>query len=235
MATTINIREVNVVKPKPLTARQIKAAETRRRMLDAAYAAFCTHGYAATTMEAIAADAGVAVQTLYFSFRTKDGLLQAVHDRTVLGDEGLPPQLQPWYLAALAEPDVARAVASVVAGTGEIFARVAPMVPVFHAVAGEPAGDVWRRGEEMRAAGYADLLRALTAKAKLRRGLTLADARDLLFVLLSPETYRTLVIERQWSAARWRAWISQALLRELFASDPRGNSKKSGVPLRANE
>src|ERR1051325_4765243 len=87
-------------------SRREKAAATRRRMLDAAYELFCRDGYRATTMEAIADRAGVAVQTLYFTFHTKDELFQAVHERTVLGDENLPPRMQPWYLAAVAAPDV---------------------------------------------------------------------------------------------------------------------------------
>ena len=57
-------------------SRQERAATTRRRMLDAAYDLFCEQGFRATTMDAIAQRAGVAVQTLYFTFHTKDALLQ---------------------------------------------------------------------------------------------------------------------------------------------------------------
>ena len=64
-------------------------------MLEAAYELFCSDGYRATTMEAIAERAGVAVQTLYFTFHTKDELFQAVHDHTVLGDDIVPPPMQP--------------------------------------------------------------------------------------------------------------------------------------------
>ena len=74
-------------------------------MLDAAYDLFCSDGYRPTTMEAIAERAGVAVQTLYFTFHTKDDLFQEVHERTVLGDENLPPPMQTWYLAAVASED----------------------------------------------------------------------------------------------------------------------------------
>src|SRR6187399_1573894 len=79
-------------------SRQERAAGTRRRMLDAAYDLFCDQGFRATTMEAIAERAGVAVQTLYFTFHTKDELLQAVQDRAVLGDDvPTPPHEQPWF------------------------------------------------------------------------------------------------------------------------------------------
>ncbi len=207
------------VKGKPAGSRKEKAAATRRRMLDAAYRLFCDQGYRATTMEAIAAEAGVAVQTLYFTFHTKDELLQQVHDRTVLGDEGLPPQLQPWYREALDEPDVTRALEMIVDGTQQIFARVAPMLPVFHTVAGEPAGEVWVRGEQLRADGYDALLQALERKHPLRTGLRHAAARDILFVVLGPETYRAFVHERHWTVARWIRWIVAVLASDLFGID----------------
>src|SRR5918997_1673386 len=116
-------------------SRQEQAAATRQRILDAAYDAFCELGYRATTMALIAERAGVAVQTVYFTFRTKDALLQEVHDQTVLG-RGTPvvPPQQPWFAAAAAEPDPARATRILVAGIGTINARVAPMLPVFQAV-----------------------------------------------------------------------------------------------------
>ena len=117
-------------------SRQERAAGTPRRMLDAAYDLFCELGFRATTMEAIADRAGVAVQTLYFTFHTKvDALLQEVHHRTVLGEENTPPGArQEWYLAAMAEPDAHRAVAMLVQGHLTILQRVAPMMPVFHTV-----------------------------------------------------------------------------------------------------
>ncbi len=203
------------VKGQP-TGRQAKAALTRARMLDAAYDLFCAEGYRATTMEAIAERAGVAVQTVYFTFHTKDALLQEVHDRTVLGDDAVPPPLQPWYRAANAEPDVARAVTRIVRGVAEILTRVAPMLPVFHAVSVDPAGAVFRRAEDLRRHGYDDLVRMLEKKAPLRPGLNRAHASDLLFVLLGPELYRTLVIERGWSLNDWAEWTSATILRDLF-------------------
>ena len=89
-------------------------------MLAGAYELFCELGFRATTMDAIAQRAGVAVQTLYFTFRTKDALLQAVHDWTVLGNDATPPPMQPWYLAAAAEPDARKSVALIVSGVATI-------------------------------------------------------------------------------------------------------------------
>lgn len=197
-------------------SRAEKAAATRRRMLTAAYDLFCEQGYRATTMAAVAERAGVAVQTLYFTFHTKDELLQDVQDWTVLTDDPTPPPLQRWYLAAMAEPDPARAVALIVGGTADILARVAPMIPVFHAVSAEPAGAVYARSEALRVDGMRDLVGALRTKSPLRKGLTADRAVDLLVVLLGPECYRSFVIDRGWSEKRWIAWTSALLTRELF-------------------
>ena len=201
-------------------SRREQAAATRQRILDAAYDLFCELGYRATTMTLIAERAGVAVQTVYFTFRTKDALLQEVHDQTVLG-RGTPvlPMNQPWYRAAAAETDPARATRVLVEGMGTILARVAPMLPVFHAVAADPAGEVYRNAEALRRPAMYDVAReVLLTKGELRPGVDVAHAGDLLVVLLGPEIYRMYVLEVGWSHTRWVDWTAQVLLRELFAA-----------------
>jgi AcrR family transcriptional regulator len=188
-------------------------------MLDAAYAQFCELGFRATTMDAIAERAGVAVQTLYFTFHTKDELLQAVHDRTVLGDDQIPPPLQQWHLDAVTEPDAGQAIYLLVAGISNILARAAPMLPVYDAVAQDPAGAVHRQAEELRHSGYRDLLAELETKAPLRAGLDREHATDALFVLIGPPIYRSLVIERGWTQTEWIEWTTAVLRRELFGVD----------------
>ena len=201
-------------------SRQEKAAATRRRMLEAAYEQFCRDGYRATTMEAIAERAGVAVQTLYFSFHTKDELFQQVHERTVLGDENLPPPMQPWYRAAVAADDVREAVRHICRGVLSISRRVAPMIPAFHAVAGDPAGEVWERSQRMRHDGMVDLVGVLTKNARLRTGVTKAHAADVLYLLLGPDLYWTMVLGRGWSEHQLASWTERVALNDLFGSEP---------------
>lgn len=205
---------------KSTVSRQERTAQTRGRMLNAAYDLFCEQGFRATTMDSIAERAGVAVQTLYFTFHTKDALLQEVHDHTVLGDDPTPPPQQAWHVAAMTEPDGRRALAQIIEGVMAIQARVAPMVPVFQAVSADAAGRVFRRGEELRRKGYEQLTDALATKTPLRAGLTRAKASDLLFVVLGPELYRSLVLECGWSQADWQAWATNTLTRDLFGGEP---------------
>lgn len=197
-------------------SRTEKAAATRQRILDAAYNLFCELGYRATTMTAIADRAQVAVQTVYFTFRTKDALLQEVHNQTVLGREALPPEQQPWYRDARAQTDPHRAVELIVTGVATILSRVAPMLPVFHAVAANDAGAVYREAERLRRVGMQDLAGFLADQGWLRADVDRARASDLLFVLLGPEIYRTFVLELGWDQRGWAAWTTEALVRDLI-------------------
>jgi AcrR family transcriptional regulator len=200
-------------------SRQVQAAATRRRMLDASYTLFCELGYRATTMQAVAERAGVAVQTVYFTFHTKDALLQEVHNWTVLGDDPTPPEQQEWWLDAQGEPDVRQFLVKIVEGASGILRRVAPMIPVFHTVSSDAAGAEYRRVDERRRRGYAALAEDLGQRSPFRPGLTSKHVSDLLFVLLGPEFYRSFVIELGWTHDRWVRWTTDTLLRDLYGID----------------
>ena len=102
-------------------------------------------------------------------------------------------------------------------GIGTILARVAPMLPVFHAVVADPAGEVYRRSEALRRPAMYDVAReVLLPKGEPRPGVDAAYAGDLLVVLLGPEIYRMYVLEVGWSRERWVDWTAQVLVRELF-------------------
>ena len=178
---------------------QATAQATRARIVAHAYGVFCELGYRGTTMEAIAERSGVAIQTVYFNYRTKDILLQAVHEWTVRGDDPKPPPRQDWNIAAMTEPDARDALPKLIAGIAGVEARVAPMIPVYHSVAQDPAGAVYQRSEELRRQGMTELVDALAAKTPLAPGLARDRAADLLFFLTGPESYRALVLTAGWS------------------------------------
>jgi AcrR family transcriptional regulator len=206
---------------KPATAkptRRQRAAETRRRMLDAAIACFTTDGYDGTTMAQIAERAGVAVQTLYFTFHTKAELLQQTLDRAVLGDgPPVPPPQTPWYQAMAAQPAIRPALEHLVSGVSQILQRVAPLRPVFDAAAAEPGvAEVWANAEQLRLDGYGAIIGLLASKQPLAPGYTLASATDVLFVLLGPDTFRAFTHGRGWPLSQWNAWVTTTLERDLF-------------------
>jgi AcrR family transcriptional regulator len=203
---------------QPPTKMEQRSVATRARIVAAAYDLFCAMGFRATTMETIARSAGVSVQTVYFQFRTKDEVLKAVHEWTVLGDDGLPPQRQPWYRTVLEEPDVAAAVAALAAGVATLNVRVAPTLPIFAALAQEPGGEIYRHSRALRRQGMEELVTVLGSKAPLRDGMTPARAADLLDFLLGPESYAELVLRAGWPRNRWTTWVSHTLTDQLFVN-----------------
>jgi AcrR family transcriptional regulator len=198
---------------------QAKSHVTRARIVRHAYELFGELGYRRTTMEAIAERSAIAVQTVYFNYRTKDILLQAVHEWTVLGDDPTPPPRQQWHIDAMREPDAHDVLRRMVAGTAGILARVAPMIPVYHSVAQEPAGAVYRRSEELRRQDMGRLVDDLARKTPLVPGLSRHRAADLAFFLMGPESYRALVLVAGWSHDEWVAWTSARLCHDLFGAE----------------
>ena len=108
-------------------------------------------------------------------------------------------------------------------GVLSISRRVAPMIPAFHAVAGDPAGDVWERSERLRHDGMVQLVAALTKKAPLRKGVTKAHAADVLYLLLGPDLYWTMVLGRGWTERQLANWTERVVHVDLFGLEPAHN------------
>src|SRR5258706_6994023 len=124
------MRKMAMVKGSDPTklSRRGRAKATQWRIVKSAYGLFCAQGYAGTTMAQIAGAAGVAVQSVYFTFHTKATLLSRAYDFAVMGDEEPQiPQRQAWYQAMTAEPDVTQALRHFVTGVGGITPRVTPL------------------------------------------------------------------------------------------------------------
>jgi AcrR family transcriptional regulator len=219
------------VKPSTHSERsgRQRARATRSRITKAAAELFAARGFTRTTMADIAAAAGVAVQTVYFVFHTKTGVLDSAYGLAVMGeDDPALPQDQAWYRQALAEPDVTVAVQLVVDGLSEILRRVAPLdFAVRTAAAADPDASAFlTRNEETRVAGYREIVGFLSRKCPLRESIAEVRATDVLLFLASPGAYRALVIERGWTHGEWVAWTSTALAEQLFG----GGGRPSGQP-----
>jgi AcrR family transcriptional regulator len=195
-------------------SRKERATATRRRILDSALMAFTTDGYSSTTMDAVAADAGVAVQTVYFAFRTKGELLQAVYEHAVLGPEQAPPHQMPWWPRPDDGHDIAEAVSRFVAGTLQLLGRAAPLV--WSVLGDEGARERYEHNEQLRRAGYSNLMEVLAAKHPLRPGMSLIQARDILLVLTGPQTYVQYTRDLGWDPGQLAAWTTTAILQQVF-------------------
>jgi AcrR family transcriptional regulator len=193
-------------------SRKDRAAATRRRILGAAHDLFTSAGYPGATMAAIADAAGVAVQTVYFTFHTKAELLGEVFEHAVFGDTGEPPQQHSWYRAAQEAEDLDTALRTWADGVAGIVARVAPLRPVFDGVG--PDQDVialWERGERLREEAYGTFLDQLVEHHGLAPGADRDELVDVALVLLGPVGHRGFVEDRRWSIIAWVDFSVQAL------------------------
>jgi len=205
------------VKSRPLT-RSERAQETRLRMIRAAYELFTARGYPATTMSEIAARAGVAVQTVHFTFGTKGALLQNVYDQAVIGDgQQLPPELQPWYAEFLDSKRLDEALGVLVVNVGAVLSRTAPLDTFVRAAAHEPeAARIRSHAEMLRERAWTAMVEHLAGRFGLARGLDLRHAVDILMFLMSPTSYQSLVGESAWSPDLWETWCVTAISAQIF-------------------
>ncbi len=213
---------VDRVKPKRRyhsPRRQEQAAATRRAILDAAQGLFELQGYATTTMEAIAAEAGVALKTVYLAFVTKSGLLRALWDVLLKGDEEAAPVAErPWYLEIMEEPDPehqlrlnarnARVVKLRIAGVLRVIRDAAPVDPDIAALWSLIQSDFY---ENQRA-----IVESLHEKKGLRAGLDVSRATDILWTLNHPDVWLLLVGERGWTPEQFEQWFGDTVCAELL-------------------
>jgi AcrR family transcriptional regulator len=202
------------------TKRAEQARATRRRIIGCARQLFLGQGYAATTLDQVAAAAGVAVQTVYFHFGNKRTVLKEVMDVAAVGDDEPVPLLdRPFVQAVADEPDPRRAVAIWLETSRAIFGRVAPLLSVVRDAAGaDPEmAEQWRVSEGQRYIAHRSLAELLAAKGDvLRPGLTVDEAADVIFTMLSPEVYLLLTAVRGWPPARWQDWAADTIARAIL-------------------
>ncbi|MER5388261.1 helix-turn-helix domain-containing protein [Saccharopolyspora sp. NPDC002686] len=204
----------------PVNKRAEKAKQTRLRMLRAAGELFVERGYGATPLQDIADRAGVAVQTIYFTFRNKRNLLKEVVDTAIAGDdEPVATMDRQWFRDALAEETAQAHLRAHIAGTRQVLERVAAIVEVLRvAAATDPeVVDLWPKGEDPRYTVQAATAKSLVTKPGARADLSVDHAADVLFGLLSPELYLLLVRDRGWTPDQWEQWAYDTLRAQLVS------------------
>jgi AcrR family transcriptional regulator len=201
------------------TRRQKQASQTRRAILRAAGRLFLRRGYAATTISAVAEAAGVSVETIYKAFGNKAGLVKAVFDVAIVGDDESLPMLQRERVARLAaEPDPRRKLLMY----GEHLAEAGPRAGTLQllirsAAANHPdAATVWKQMVTERLVGMTEFARHLHDGRYLREDVSFDEARDVLWTYNSLELYDLLVLQRGWEPKRYGRWIAEAMIAALL-------------------
>jgi AcrR family transcriptional regulator len=178
-------------------------------MIEAAARLFRSVGYAGTTMEAVSSESGMSVQSVYFTFHGKAGLLQAAFDLATADDEapsGDAPADADTLLRHLVEQACDRLLT-----TGPLLLAATAAGP-----GDANAARILEEQEQRRAQSGAVLVQRVRAARPLRRGLTSRRAADVVFALVSPQMQALLTRARGWSHRRYVAWATATLARELW-------------------
>ncbi|AEV84227.1 HTH-type transcriptional regulator mtrR [Actinoplanes sp. SE50] len=211
--------------------RQEQARQTRAAILAAAARLFVDPGYAATPLTAVAAEAGVAVQTLYKTFRSKPALLSALVDVTVAGDDepvALPDR--PFVAEIRALPGARARLERYARHLTDVHARQAQvMLALAAAATADPdAATIWRKHLADRRAGMLMFATALAATGELRPGHTPETAADVLWLAMDVHNYDWLVRRRGWPVEDFRRWYVDTVAGALL--DPLALNRRPDAP-----
>lgn len=189
--------------------RKEQARQTRRAILDAAGKLFVDPGYAATPLTAIAAEAGVAIQTVYAAFGSKRQLLSELVDTTIAGDDqpvALPDRPFVAEIRALNDPR-AKLVRYAQHLTQTHACQADVMIALAGAATADPNADaIWRKNAEERRRGMAMFAADLAATGCLRPGHTVDSAADVLWLAMDVRNYDWLVRQCGWSSEQYQVW-----------------------------
>lgn len=180
-------------------------------IVEAAKKLFLERGYAATTMESIAEEAGVAGSTVYAVFGSKRGILRAIraawHERSHIrdvtygdpGDAGPEERLEQLALGTRRQWETGSEVVAIYNGAAASDAEAAAELSM--ALEGR------QKGME---------LFAKSIEPHLRQGLDTTRAAAILQALCLWEVYRALVQHSGWQGDDYQAWLARILKHELL-------------------
>jgi AcrR family transcriptional regulator len=192
--------------------RQLQAQMTRDRIVSAARKLMAERGWTATTIDAIAAEAGVAAPTVYAAFGNKRSIVDAMRD-AMLRDSKIPQIME----QAAAEPDAARRL--------ELWAQLVrqqmetsyDVISIHRQAARADAefADGYRKVLDNRARAFTEFIDGI--QTDLAADVDARTATDLLWALSNEELWRELVEERGWTADRYERWLARTLISQLIS------------------
>jgi len=195
--------------------RLAQAAETRDRILLAAYRLFSKHGYSGTTMQAIADEAAIAFQTVYANFKNKRKMLVELFNvsSAPAGEEHTPMPERALPRAAGLERDQRRQLQMFSQVVADNLAGVAPISEIM-VDAARTERDIRKLLERLNSQRLEHMglfVNQLTTNDLLRGDKDFATARDIVWALASPEVFLMLTRDRGWPKEQYRLWLEEAL------------------------
>jgi AcrR family transcriptional regulator len=201
------------VKPRRYRS-SIRRGEAPRLVVAAASRLFASKGYLATSVEDIAAEAGVARPTVFTAVGPKPVILRQVFDQAAAGDDAAVPVAQrDWWRQTVEEPDPERSIellAHTMTAIAQRIALIARAVEVAASVDPD-AADVWARYQRQRRLGLREFAQTLTSRhASVRCDVdTLTDT----LWMLQPAAYLRLVVDAGWTAEQYETWLADLITR----------------------
>lgn len=197
------------VKPRP-TYRQRQAQATRDLIADTARRLFAADGYGATSMEAIAREAGIAVRTVYAAFGAKREILSLICERWLeqAGARELAGQV-------LAEPDSARRLRGAAHWLRVLYSAGFDVVLIFEAATDESPET--RALLRAKLAGRNQVMDAIIASLDGHLTVPVPHAQAMYRALAAPGVYQELVEESGWTPDDFEHWVADTLQRNVMA------------------
>lgn len=201
------------------TRRKEQALQTRHQIVEAARQLFLSRGYTGATIEAIAQEAGVAVETVYATFGNKRAILSTLIDVSLVGDEKPIPLLErEGPQAVLKETDQHRQVRLFAEDIYEIMSRMTPIFEIMRTAskADTEIAEMYENMLNSRSQGLMAFVRALMKNGPLRDGMTAESAVETVWTLTSADVITLLMQNRGWSEEKYKQWLTDVLTRVLL-------------------
>jgi AcrR family transcriptional regulator len=205
------------------TLRADQARQTRKRIVDAAATLFAERGYTGTTIDAVAAAAGVSRKTIFDSVGGKAQLIKLAFDFAIVGhDEPVALKDRPEIADMVTEPDPAKRLAAYATVVVGIDRRLSAVWRALEgAAASDPgAGRLYAASVRQRREAMQEPAQLFADSGALRTDIDADMAADLFWLYNDPALYDKLVKQRGWSVRRFQAWLTEALQVQLLGKPP---------------
>jgi AcrR family transcriptional regulator len=195
-------------------AREAAALETRARVSAAAAELFLEHGYASTSVRAIAERARVAEKTVYLQFENKGELLRTVVEQAIGGDDQpMPVAQRDWFREVLDEPDPDQKLGLLAKGSAALHRRTGVYFAMARGAAevDKDASAQWATGKRGHARAMTRLAENFHQDGLLPAGRDAQWAMNVLYVLLGPETWQLVTQELGRDDEGYEQWLESTL------------------------
>jgi AcrR family transcriptional regulator len=199
--------------------RREQAAATRMEILQAAERLFERDGYAATSMSAIAAEAGVTRRTVYVAYESKSGILASLWHLRLRGDQAdVPATEREWYREVVADPDPERTLRLNARNSRAVKERAGTLMRVIRdgAALDTDIAALWSVIQSDFHDAQRAIVASLQATGALRAELDVERATDLLWTLNHPDVWHLLVVQRGWTPEAYERWFGDAACAQLL-------------------